>query len=140
MANRPVASRRVTSDERLTRAGLVVLAAVQLVLGAFMVLAPNTFHDQVGPYGSPNGHYVRDLASWELALAALAWLAVRRPAWRVPVLALALVHFGLHALNHAVDVGGADPGWLGPANLVLLLVGTGLLAVVLVHARRRETR
>jgi hypothetical protein len=72
-----------------------------------------------------------DLATWYLALGVLALVAVRRPGWRVPVLALAVLQNALHALNHLFDVGEADPEWLGPATLVSLVLLTGLLVLML---------
>ena len=59
-----------------------------------------------------------DLATFYLALGAVALVAVRRASWRVPVLALALVQYALHSLNHLIDIGESDPSWLGPANFV----------------------
>jgi hypothetical protein len=49
----------------------------------------------------------------------------------VPVLALAFIQYALHSVNHLIDVGEADPGWLGPANLVALLLATLLLGWML---------
>jgi hypothetical protein len=105
------------------RAAVGALAAVQGLLGTWMVVSPGSFAERVAPFGARNDHLLRDMASWELALAALAAVAVARPAWRAPVVALALVHFALHAVNHLVDVGEADPGWVGPADLALLALG-----------------
>jgi hypothetical protein len=120
------------------RAALLALGVLQLAIGLAMVLAPGAFFELVGPYGTRNDHYLRDMASWELALAAVAFVAAGRPSWRVPVLTIAAVHYALHALNHLVDVGEADPAWLGPLNLVLLAVGAVLLVLVLRVARRDE--
>ena len=50
---------------------------------------PGFFFDEIGPYGARNDHYMGDLATWYLALGAVALVAVRRARWRVPVLALA---------------------------------------------------
>ena len=113
------------------RALLSAFAAVQLLLGAGLWLTPGFFHDEIGPYGVRNDHYMGDLATWYLALGAAAFVAVRRSAWRVPVLALAFIQYALHSVNHLIDVGEADPGWLGPANLVLLLLATLLLGWML---------
>jgi hypothetical protein len=113
------------------RALLTVFAAVQVLLGAGLWLAPGFFHDEIGPYGVRNDHYMGDLATWYLALGAAAFVAVRRTGWRVPVLALAFIQYALHSVNHLIDVGEADPGWLGPANLVSLLLATLLLGWML---------
>jgi UPF0716 family protein affecting phage T7 exclusion len=113
------------------RAILAAFAAVQVLIGALLWLVPGFFHDEIGPYGTRNDHYMGDLATWYLALGAAAFVAVRRTAWRLPVLALSFLHYALHSVNHLIDVGETDPSWLGPANLVSLLLATLLLAWML---------
>jgi hypothetical protein len=110
---------------------LAIFAAVQVLTGALLWLTPGFFHDEIGPYGVRNDHYMGDLATWHLALGAAAFVAVRRTGWRVPVLAIAFVQLALHTLNHLIDVSEADPDWLGPANLVSLLLATLLLGWML---------
>jgi len=110
---------------------LAAFAALQLLTGALLWLAPGFFYEQVGPFGPRNDHYMGDLATWYLALGALALVAVRRREWRGPVLALALGQNVLHAMNHLLDVGDADPAWLGPATLISLVLLSGLVAVML---------
>jgi hypothetical protein len=118
---------------------LVVFGVSQLALGLLMVVAPGTFFEEIGPYGTRNDHYLGDLASFYLALGAVALVASRRPAWRVPVLACATLQYALHSLNHVIDVGEADPRWLGPANLVSLVLTAGLLGWLLTAANRSGT-
>ena len=113
------------------RALLGVFAAVQVLLGLGLWLTPEFFHDEIGPYGPRNDHYMGDLATWYLALGAATLVAVRRAGWRVPVLALAFIQYALHSINHLIDVGEADPSWLGPANLGSLVLTTLLLALML---------
>jgi hypothetical protein len=115
------------------RALLIAFAAVQIVLGALLWLTPGFFHDEIGPYGPRNDHYMGDLATWYLALGAAAFVAVRRASWRVPVLAIALIQAALHTFNHVIDIGEADPSWLGPVNAVLLALTVVLLAWMLRH-------
>jgi hypothetical protein len=110
---------------------LAVFAAVQVLIGALLWLTPDFFHDEIGPYGTRNDHYMGDLATWSLALGITAAVAVRRSSWRVPVLALAFIQYALHSLNHLIDVSEADPEWLGPANLVSLVLATVLLGWML---------
>ncbi len=118
------------------KALLIVFAVVQVAIGALLWLAPGFFFEEIGPYGPRNDHYMGDLAAWYLALGAVAFLAISRATWRVPVLALSFVQYALHSLNHLIDVGEADPGWLGPVNLVSLALATLLLAWMLrVEAR-----
>jgi UPF0716 family protein affecting phage T7 exclusion len=120
------------------RALLAVFAAVQVVTGALLWLAPGFFHDEIGPYGARNDHYMGDLGTWYLALGAAALVAVRRTSWRVPVLAVSFLQFALHSVNHVIDVGEAEPSWLGPANLVSLVLGTALLGWMLRTEQREE--
>lgn len=112
------------------RAAFLALGVVQLALGLFQVVAPGAFFDTLGPFGERNDHYIRDAASWELALAAAAFVAANRPSWRVPVLAIAAVHYALHAVNHLVDIGESDPGWVGPVDFVALAVGAAALVAL----------
>jgi hypothetical protein len=116
------------------RALLIAFAVVQLVIGLLLWLAPGFFFDEIGPYGVRNDHYMGDVATWYLASGVAVLAAVRRPAWRVPVLFLVAVQYALHSLNHLIDVGEAHPGWLGPANLVSLLLATVLLVWMLREA------
>jgi hypothetical protein len=118
------------------KALLMVFAVVQLVIGVLLWAAPGFFFEEIGPYGTRNDHYMGDVASWYLALGALALVAVPRASWRVPLLALAFVQYALHALNHLIDVGEADPSWLGPANLGSLVLTTILLGWMLSVERR----
>ena len=120
---------------RFMRILLVVFALGQLAIGLLLWLAPGFFHDEIGPYGPRNDHYVADLATFYLALGAAALVAVRRASWRVPVLALALIQYALHSLNHLIDVDEADPSWLGPANLAAIALTTLLLGWMLQQQR-----
>jgi peptidoglycan/LPS O-acetylase OafA/YrhL len=113
--------------------GLRALGAFMLAQGVWMVISPGTFFDVLGPFGERNDHYLRDNATWALTLGVLALLAAPRPSWRLPVLAFAAVQSGLHAVNHVVDVGEADPGWVGVFDAVAL----GLVTVLLVLLLRR---
>jgi hypothetical protein len=118
------------------KALLLAFAAVHLVIGALLWLAPGFFFEEIGPYGARNDHYMGDTATWYLANAAAVLVAVRRPAWRVPVLLLTAVQYALHSFNHLLDVGEADPSWLGPGNLVALVLATALLGWMLREAAR----
>jgi UPF0716 family protein affecting phage T7 exclusion len=113
------------------RALLTVFAAIQVLTGALLWLTPGFFHDEIGPYGVRNDHYMGDLATWYLALGAALLVSVRRAGWRVPVLAVAFLQYALHSINHLIDVGETDPGWLGPANLASIVLATLLLGWML---------
>jgi hypothetical protein len=115
------------------KALLIAFAAIQLLIGALLWLTPGFFHEEIGPFGARNDHYMGDLATWYLALGALVLASVRRASWRLPVLALALVQYALHSLNHLIDIGEADPGWLGPFTFASVLLLTILLAWMLLR-------
>ena len=89
------------------RAVLVVLGVVQVASGALALVAPGTFYDEVGRYGVENQHYVGDVGAFVLAFGIAVLIAAQRPAWRVPVLLVGALWSGLHAINHAFDVGDA---------------------------------
>ena len=37
----------------------------------------------------------------------------------------AFARSALHTINHLFDIGDTDPGWLGPANFIALVLLTG---------------
>jgi hypothetical protein len=47
---------------------------------------------------------------------------------RFPILVFATLEYGLHAINHDIDVNNSDPAWVGPAELAALAGATALLA------------
>jgi uncharacterized membrane protein len=114
---------------------LIAFAAVQLVIGLLLWLTPGFFYDEIGPYPPRNDHYMADVATFYLALGAVALASVSRERWRIPVLTLALVQYGLHSLNHLIDIGDAHPGWLGPANFGSLVLTTVLLGWMVTRER-----
>jgi hypothetical protein len=113
------------------RAGLIAFAAVDIALALFMAVAPHSFYTAVGPFGAFNGHYIRDVATFNAALGAGFVIAVRVPSWRVPVLAISLVQFALHSINHLIDIGKAHPAWNGYFDFFSLAAATLLLAWML---------
>ncbi len=116
-----------TASEEALCAGLVVFAIYHLALAAFMTIAPHAFYRSVGPFESINRHYIRDVATFSAALGVGFAVALRRPSWRVPVIAVTTVQFALHTLNHLVDASKAHPQWTGWFDFASLLVTTVLL-------------
>jgi hypothetical protein len=129
-------------DENRMRQALLLLGAAQLVLGTFLAIAPGTFEDKIAPYGSgAENHFLRDIATIYLAMGAALLLAIGRRSWRVPVLFVVAAQYALHTINHLIDIGGTDPGWLGPFNFVSLLLLTAIAGWLLAGAARmREER
>ncbi len=130
--------RREDAADALLQAGLIVLAAYNLGLALFMAISPHAFYRAVGPFGELNRHYIRDVATFSAALGVGFVVAIRRPSWRVPLLAVTTVQFGLHTVNHLVDASSAHPRWTGWFDFVSLLAGTLLIAWMWRAAARRE--
>jgi threonine dehydrogenase-like Zn-dependent dehydrogenase len=118
-------------------AALLVVGVAQLVPGALALLAPGAFYDLIGPYPPENPHFVKDLGSWQIALGAAALYAVRRPAWRAPMLAVLALQYALHAVSHLIDVDASDPAWNGPVVLATQALGAAVLAALFVRERKR---
>ena len=112
-------------------AGLAAFAVIELALTLFMAAAPHAFFTAVGPFGGSNDHYVRDVATYNAALTTGLLVAVRRPSWRVPALAMATVQFATHSINHLIDIASAHPGWVGYLDFFALAFGTLQLAWLL---------
>ena len=114
--------------ERAVRAGIGMLGAISLVTGLWMAIAPASFFDALGPFGTRNSHYLRDMATWQLAVGAGLLVAVGRPSWRRPMIAVGAVQALLHTLNHVLDMGDADPAWVGVFDTLTLAATLGLFA------------
>ncbi|KWX22560.1 hypothetical protein AFM11_18745 [Mycolicibacterium wolinskyi] len=110
---------------------LIVFGIYSVLLGLFMLVAPGTFFDTLGAFGVRNDHYIFDNASFELPLGMLMLGAVRWPAWRVPALAFATAHWGLHAVSHLVDTDHAAGSWVGWLEAGGLVFTTVVLAIAL---------
>lgn len=118
--------------------GLSALAVYHLALAIWMAASPHSFYTAIGPFGTYNRHFVRDVATFEAAFGVGFLVAVFQPSWRVPVLAIATVQFGLHAVNHLVDINRADPSGIGYFDFFALLGSTALLGLMLAASRSRE--
>jgi hypothetical protein len=124
---------------RLAMRTLILVASVyHLALGAFMVAAPKTFYEEIGPFGPYNDHYVRDTATFNLAFGVVLLVALVRERWRVPVLAFGALQYGFHVLNHIWDIDDADPTWVGPVDAIVLAL-IGIFLGWLALRRYRET-
>jgi hypothetical protein len=139
MASSDTLSLRPTALERAVPLGIALLAAVQLVTAAWMVVAPHSFFDNLGPFGVYNGHYLRDAAAFTGGLGLALGASLRWAALRAGVVAATAGATGLHAINHWVDVSDAHAGssaGLGDAvSLTVLFAFTVALALAAVRGR-----
>ena len=118
--------------------GLMLFAVVNLAIAVTLAFAPHAFFEDVGPYGAQNDHYMRDLATFYAMLGIAGLIACRRVSWRTPVLWCMALQYGLHTINHLVDIGAAHSHWLGPANFASLAIATGTLVWLARESTRPE--
>jgi hypothetical protein len=117
-----------TPAASVVKVGITVFAVLQLGLALLMAAGPHEFYTAVGPFGAYNGHYIRDLATFYAATGVGLLVAIRHASWRVPMLALMTVQYGLHSVNHLIDIGKAHPAWNGYFDFGSLAAATLLLA------------
>ena len=110
-------------SERALRAVLVLLGIYHVATGGLALVAPDTFFDEIGKYGTENSHYVGDVGAFTIAFGFALLAAVRWPSWRVGALGLGALWYGFHALNHAFDVGEARSNARGVGDTVALGLG-----------------
>ena len=111
-------------------------AVAHVGLGAWQLIAPGSFFDAIGPFGSSNAHYTRDVGTFTLALGVGFALAYRWPAWRAGVVGYAFLQYLFHAINHLADIGKAHPKRMGPIDFALI----GGTAAVLAWTLRQVLR
>ena len=125
-------------SESTLRIAIAVVAAVNLAIGLFAAIAPGSFFEEIGTYGAENGHYVGDVAAFYLAAGVGLVLAVSRPSWRVPVLVLVALWWGLHALNHLGDINEASSDGKGISDTILIGAGAAAIGYLALVASRDQ--
>ena len=125
-------------NEPRLRTILLVAAVYHLLLGAFMFFAPGAFYDSLGKFPPENHHYIKDVSTFYIALGIVFFVSARRRSWRTPVLVFAALEYGIHTLNHLIDVGDADPSWVGWFDLLSLAGGTMLIWALYRSAARDD--
>jgi hypothetical protein len=118
-------------NESRLRAILLVAAVYHLALGALMFFAPGAFYDTLGKFAPKNTHYIKDVSTFYIALGVVFYVSVRQRSWRTPVLVFSALEYGIHAINHLVDVNDASSaltGWFDFFSLALLALVFAALA------------
>lgn len=123
-------------NESRLRTILLVAAVYHLLLGAFMFFAPGAFYDSLGKFPPENHHYIKDVSTFYIALGTVFFVSVRRRSWRTPVLVFAALEYGIHTLNHLIDVGDAETDFTGWFDFFSLALVTLILAALASFAWR----
>jgi hypothetical protein len=122
--------------EARLRTILLVAAVYNLLLGAVMIFAPGAFYDTLGKFPPENHHYIKDVATFYIALGVVFFVSVRRRSWRTPVLVFAALEYAIHAINHLVDVSKAASDFTGWFDFFSLALITLILAAIATFAWR----
>jgi hypothetical protein len=120
------------SDSTL-RALLVLIGAFQLAQGLIGLFAPGTFFDDIGRYPPQNDHYIGDVGAFSVAAGVGVLISAWRPSWRVPLLSVGAVWYGVHSLNHLFDIDEARSdarGIFDTVALALAALGSAVLAKI----------
>jgi uncharacterized membrane protein len=118
---------------------LAILGIGGVVNGIWMQLDAPGWFARIAPDVVPfNVHFVRDIGAAYLATGAALVAAALRPAWRVPLVATALIFHGLHALGHVRETASGELAsfhWLAdlPGVHLPALV---MLTLLVVYTRR----
>ncbi|SNR78821.1 hypothetical protein SAMN06265360_11970 [Haloechinothrix alba] len=107
---------------------LTALGGGYLALALWAALHPVSFETAIADFGPTNVHLLRDFGACAATFGIGLLLARNKPHWRPPVLAMAAVWNGLHAVSHIVHVTEAHPAIIGPAEAVALVGVTVLFA------------
>ena len=130
----------VRLDESTLRTTVGALGVFHVLLGGWQFFFNDSFFEHVGRYGAENAHYVGDAGSFTLAFGIALVVAVGRPTWRAPILALGAIWYALHAINHLLDIDeNRISEFRGILDTVLIASGALLLAWVAREADRLRT-
>jgi len=104
-------------------------------LGAWAGIDSSSFAATLADFGPQNDHLVHDFGAASAAVGVALLVAVSQVAWRTPVLLVATLWNGLHAVSHAIDLGDAASRTVGLVELALLVGGTALLGALAVSSK-----
>ena len=128
-------------DSRYLPPVCVALGLAWLVPALWIVIAPHSFFDHIGPFGPYNGHYLGDAASFQAGIAVPLIASARFEALRAGALAIALAAVSFHAVNHWIDVNAANGSSNADVTDAILLTLLALLTIApLQAAMRKEPR
>ena len=115
-----------------------MLGLTQLIPALLIVIAPHSFFDHVGPFGSFNSHYLGDAAAFQAGVAVPLIAAARWEALRAGALAITLATVSFHALNHWIDVNAANGSSNADVADAVLLTILALVTIAPLQAAMRS--
>jgi hypothetical protein len=101
---------------------LWLLGLMYLGLGAWAAFSPASFTEELADFGTYNPHLIHDVATVLLTFGGALVIAAYLPSWRTPVLAVAALWNGLHAVSHLVDIEDAATPQMGVGVAALTVV------------------
>lgn len=113
------------------------LGGLFVVLGLWAAVDSASFTDVLADFGPENSHLVHDFGAASIAVGACLLIAVRRTAWQLPMLVVATLWNGLHAVSHLADLEDAGSRVVGVTEAVLLVGGTVILGWLAYTAREK---
>ena len=116
----------------------VVFGLTQLVPALWIVVAPHSFYDHVGPFGTYNRHYLGDAAAFQAGFGVALVAAARFESLRAGALLAAFGAVLFHTINHWIDVDAANGSSNADVSDAILLTILTLVMIVPLRAALRK--
>jgi len=125
----------------LGRLAILAGAAVFVIGGAWALISPSSFYDEVATYPPYNRHLFHDVGAFQLGLGAALLLALTDWSGRLVGLWAGTTAALLHALSHVLDrdLGGRDGDPVALSVLALAFLA-GAVAATRKEARQGSPR
>ncbi|MBI2691866.1 MAG: hypothetical protein HYX29_07985 [Solirubrobacterales bacterium] len=95
-------------NPRLVTGVIALFALIELAMSLWMVAAPQSFFDQIGPFGEYNGHYLRDVAAFQAGIGAALLASIWITRLRAGAVCALLAASALHGINHFAGIDAAN--------------------------------
>ncbi len=115
---------------------LAGLGAFFVLLGGWAAVDSGSFSSVLADFGPENSHLVHDFGAASSAIGTAMLVAAWLPTWRAPVLAVAALWNGLHAISHLADLGEAASFALGVTEAALLVGAAALFTLLATRSAR----
>lgn len=120
---------------KLVQAAWALAVAFFGIGGLWAFVDPAGFYDTLATFPPFNKHFLRDIGSFQLGIAATLLAVLRWRSGTVVALVGASVASVVHALSHLID---RDEGGRGSDHILLWALALLLVAATVVQAREEE--